>query len=114
MTPKYSAQFLPGSKPLSPDAGTISEEETQGESLVDGRRTPVKKVTENGDTEFSATKKSEKRRSILKKKSESLKRGLAAVNNSNNMWWNRRYGSEYGNESPRLPTAYLRDLKVHR
>lgn len=70
-------------------------------------------VDDSVGTETTA-KKPEKRRSILKKKSESLKRGLAAVSNTNNTWWNKRYASDYGNESPRLPTAYLRDLKVHR
>lgn len=60
------------------------------------------------------SKKNEKRRSILKKKSESLKRGLAAVSNSNSTWWNKRYASDYENDNSRLTTAYLRDLKVHR
>lgn len=105
-TPKYSAQFLPDQKPVSPDDNRASKEESQNSKSVSRQETFSEK-----DGEW---KKPEKRRSILKKKSESLKRGLAAVNNANSTWWNKRYTNDYGNDSPRLPTAYLRDLKVHR
>lgn len=74
-----------------------------------------KSVIDDSTVDSTALKKPEKRRSILKKKSESMKRGLAAVSHTNSTWWNnKRYTTDYGNESPRLPTAYLRDLKVHR
>ncbi|XP_065222500.1 uncharacterized protein LOC135847046 [Planococcus citri] len=118
-TPKYSAQFLPNSKPTSPLLKSPSkEDQTQtpvSETIKENEPAEVKSPIDDNSAgaEFIA-KKPEKRRSILKKKSESLKRGLAAVSNTNNTWWNKRYASDYGNESPRLPTAYLRDLKVHR
>lgn len=114
-TPKYSAQFLPSSKPTSPLLKSPSKEGSIGGKVMkESIETPDEKSVADDSCVESTAKKPEKRRSILKKKSESLKRGLAAVSNSNNTWWNKRYAGDYGSESPRLPTAYLRDLKVHR
>lgn len=115
ITPRYSAQFLPALT-KSPSDGKTDEEDSRTAICKDveppnEKSSMLNETSVEGET---ATKKPEKRRSILKKKSESLRRGLAAVSSTNSAWWNKRYGSEYGNESPRLPTAYLRDLKVHR
>ena len=115
ITPKYSAQFLPADLKKTTSDVKVDRDETPN---AGGQETePLNEkssIVNGGNGEDETIKKPEKRRSILKKKSESLRRGLAAVSNTNSAWWNKRYGSEFGNDSPRLPTAYLRDLKVHR